>query len=140
MRDVQRLVLARQLQALEDTLQDLRSTVEGFARIAALHDRQVHAAANIIPDLKLPTGALRACMPLPMPSIAECIDGLKQIRLMYADELALKRAIVDQLTYDSTAEDLAALQALFIAEPNIPAATVADVLSLVLVTIKEAKV
>lgn len=40
-------------------------------------------------------------------------------RSMYADELALKKAIVDQITYDLSEEDLGALHNLFIGEGKV---------------------
>ena len=55
----------------------------------------------------------------PTPAVAECVLGLRDLWRIHRDELAIKRALVDELTCDALISDLEEVKALFAAEPNL---------------------
>ena len=55
----------------------------------------------------------------PTPAVAECVLGRRDLWRIHRDELAIKRALVDELTCDALMSDLEEVKALFAAEPNL---------------------
>lgn len=55
------------------------------------------------------------------PSAAQCFEALQDLHRMLRDELALKMTVVEKIRYDSSEADVAALVAVFSAQPNVDA-------------------
>eukprot|EP00850_Spirogloea_muscicola_P020927 SM000231S07474 [mRNA] locus=s231:42285:43276:+ [translate_table: standard] len=67
------------------------------------------------------------------PSLQDCVDGLEALSTMLRDELEVKRAICDALTYGTSEEDAAALLVVLEDEPNLPPLEVRTILERVTV-------
>lgn len=105
--------------ALDRVMTNLREEIEYFDELVKELDRLQRNAASLFGGMDPPPqggGGLRRG---PTPAVAECVLGLRDLWRIHRDELAIKRALVDELTCDALMSDLEEVKALFAAEPNL---------------------
>lgn len=129
--DIQDRLLGKQLQSFEQLLDRLQGITSEMGSIVAAVGKLAQEGDRLLrgqrPALSLAARTLRLGA---TPSLAECVRGLQDIWGMLRDELALKRALLEELTYEVNAEDLQTLQRLFMAQPNVEQARIKDLFHL----------
>ncbi|EFN54630.1 hypothetical protein CHLNCDRAFT_135167 [Chlorella variabilis] len=96
--------------------------------------RQAQQAQRMIRQDRSLTPAVCAVAAGPIPSIAQCLQGLEDISRMHAEELRLKDALVLEVRYDTSEPDMQQVAALFAAQMHIDGGRVRDLLHLVAAT------
>lgn len=113
-------LLGKQMESLELIFVSMRETLEEFNGIAKTLNRALRDTNQMVrggsalsaKQMQLQVGIL--------PTIADCLDGLRTLCDMHQAEYALKSSIISLMTWKSSSGDIAALRQLLVDQPNIP--------------------
>ncbi|MCO5554050.1 hypothetical protein L7F22_007576 [Adiantum nelumboides] len=92
-----------------------------FERIKDAFKRLWHESSQLLRAEKLQSTSSQAQQRFGLgPSLNECIEGLENLFIMHRDEYQLKVACVNALAYNSSSNDVSALQSILADQPSIP--------------------
>lgn len=123
-------LLAKQLAAMDGLIIDLQGCLEGMQAAADDMEWQAQQAQRWVHQQRLAPAACAAEAP-PIPSVNQCLQGLRDISRMHGEEMRLKLALAAEVRYDASEADLRQVAALFRAQPHVEAGRLADLLYLV---------
>lgn len=114
-------LIAKQLETLETLFIALQKTLRDFEKLKDSFKRLSHESCQLLKAEKLQSTSTQAQQRFGIgPSLNECIQGLENLFTMHRDEYQLKVASVDALSYNSSSNDMAALQSILADQPSIP--------------------
>ncbi|XP_006662076.1 uncharacterized protein At5g43822 isoform X1 [Oryza brachyantha] len=112
-------LVGKQMESLEIIFVSMRETVEEFNSIAkSLHKalRDTNQMVKGGPALTAKQMQLQLGI---LPTIADCLDGLRTLCEMHQAEYALKSSVISLLTWASSSSDITAMRQLLVDQPNI---------------------
>ncbi|KAH9547933.1 hypothetical protein CY35_11G061200 [Sphagnum magellanicum] len=110
---------ASQIESFEKILSSIHSTLGEMEIISKSLEKLWCDGTQLLKSEKPTRQQAQQCLGA-QPSLNDCIDGLHSLYTMHHDEYMLKVAIVKALSYNSSSEDMAALQSVLSDQPNIP--------------------
>ncbi|KAL6641485.1 hypothetical protein ACP70R_019666 [Stipagrostis hirtigluma subsp. patula] len=113
-------LLGKQMESLELIFVSMRETLEEFNAIVKTLNKALRDTNQMVKGGSALTAKQMQLQVGILPTVAECLDGLRTLCEMHQDEFALKTSIISLLTWKSSSSDIAALRQLLVDQPNIP--------------------
>mmetsp|Transcript_19413 Transcript_19413/g.26854 ORF Transcript_19413/g.26854 Transcript_19413/m.26854 type:complete len:195 (-) Transcript_19413:600-1184(-) len=122
-------VRAKQMEALEATLQRLQQVLQSFQQYSNQLEKVVQDGRQLQQGLGEGGwgGAVRKG---PVPALGECQEGLEDLWRMHRDEWLLKKALVSIVGWDTTEAEFGQVQALVGSQPNLDPSRIEALLDL----------
>ncbi|PSC75596.1 nucleolar MIF4G domain-containing 1 [Micractinium conductrix] len=127
-------LLAKQLEALQGLILQLQECLSGMQAAVDGMARQSQQAQRMVTQDRALTPAVCAAAAPPVPPVDACLQGLREIWRMHAEELRLKRALAEEVRLDSSEAELREVAALWAAQLHLDAARVSDLVYVVAAT------
>lgn len=118
--NIQEDLMGKQIESLELIFVSMRETLEKFNGIVKALNKALRDTNQMVRGGSALTAKQMQLQVGILPTIAECLDGLRTLCEMHQAEFALKSSIISLLTWKSSSSDIVVLRQLLVDQPNIP--------------------
>ncbi|CAN6311839.1 unnamed protein product [Urochloa humidicola] len=113
-------LMGKQIESLELIFVSMRETLEKLNGVVKALNKALRDTNQMVRGGSALTSKQMQLQVGILPTIAECLDGLRSLCEMHQAEFALKSSVISLLTWKSSSSDIAVLRLLLVDQPNIP--------------------
>ncbi|CAN6305810.1 unnamed protein product [Urochloa humidicola] len=118
--NIQEDLMGKQIESLELIFVSMRETLEKLNGVVKALNKALRDTNQMVRGGSALTAKQMQLQVGILPTIAECLDGLRTLCEMHQAEFALKSSVISLLTWKSSSSDIAVLRQLLVDQPNIP--------------------